>query len=665
MMADDAVQQVAQTEELRTETPITNTLQLEAEALLKEANQMLARRDRDPKKLDHLKGQLMTLITSLTGGATDANNPLAGVEPTLLAQLTQAIPDLSSVASPLLLSPVEETSTELARVEETVQHPIVREDTPESEWVEHGKRVSECILWKLQEEYYGGMGIEAWNMVPFFVTSSTFIAESYAEMIISFLRDYEDRLDRNEPIYIVEMATGSGRFSNYLLKELTSKLEMFSRLKDLKVRYIMTDFTEKNILFWESHKNFQPYIESGMLDFAIFRPEDYQFLQLRRSKVKLSNKTVKNPMFAIANYFFDSIRQDVFQVQDGKLMEGRIKMWRDITDTVRPGDPVRVGQLGYNYDYVEVSHNYYKNDTLNQVLKYYQEQYYNATLVIPLGAIDTINNLLTLSNNNLVLVSSDKGFTDMEYMLGHRITEFAVHDGAFSYMVNYHAIRHYFELMGGVSYYSTDKNLDLNTQVSILTRDKETVFENLRYYFKEKIERWNPINFLYTITNLMDDNTKDNLYLRMSGLLAFFRLNLCDPSTFCRFAGQMIDSLDGMSFVQRVDLLKVLDKVWENYYQFGGEANVPFWIGQILFGSGLHEKAYAFFEKSIETHGAHTVVYYFMGKCLENMSQLQRAREMYIQAIELDGTFNPAREALADVDVVLHERRSLDDILKI
>lgn len=614
------------------------------EVLIAEAQQLILKDDSDPDKMVGLKQSLNSLVSLLTAGLSSSGLDSAEILPTILSQLPESLQD---AGRSLLLNPDEFCVVE-----------------PTNEWIDDEKKLSDSALWRLQEEYYSSLGIEAWNNVPFFVTSSTFIAENYADMIICFLRDYIDKLDLDEPVYIVEMATGSGRFSYYLLKELMKKKAYFAALKDVKIKYVMTDFTEKNILFWENHEKFKPFIESGVLDFAIFRPEEYLFLNLRNSKGKISNKTVKNPMMAIANYFFDSIRQDAFRIDEGVLKEGKISLWRNFNEDVRPSDPVRIGQISYCFNYYETDPCYYKDERLNSILNYYCENFFKASIIFPLGALDCVRNLMHMSNNNLVLISSDKGFTDMEYMLGHRDSEYATHDGAFSYMVNYHAIRKYFENMGGTSFFTKDKNLDLNTQMSILTRDC-CELEELTYCFNEKVERCNDINFMYATQHLIDDTARENTYLRLTGLMGFLRMNLCDPAVFCRFASKMFESLDNISFVQKVDLLRVLDETWDNYYHFGGEANLPFWIAQVLYGLNMHEKSLKFFDKTVELHGEHEIIYYFRGKCHEALNKPCLARECFVKSLELNPEFAPARESLADVEIVLNERKAISNILEL
>ena len=134
-------------------------------------------------------------------------------------------------------------------------------------------RLSECPLWQMQVDFYTSRGIQAWNhCLPNFITNSAYIAEAYAEMTLAFIEDYFEQLDLSEPLYIVELATGTGRFSHLMLRELESKMSSFSRYKDLRFRYIMTDFTDSNPEFWQRHDRLAPFVEKGVLDFAVFNP---------------------------------------------------------------------------------------------------------------------------------------------------------------------------------------------------------------------------------------------------------------------------------------------------------------------------------------------------------------------------------------------------------
>jgi len=197
--------------------------------------------------------------------------------------------------------------------------------------IEENKRFSESSLWAAQREYYDREGIEAWaGDVPFYVTSNPFIANSYANIIIRFIQDWMRKYPdaASKPFYILELGTGPGQFSYYLLKVLL-EIQKKLGLESLKIRYIMSDFTEKNIQFWESHSRLKPYIEQGILDFAQLDLENGESITLIETGKILSPGSLDNPLIVIANYIFDTLKNDIFTVKEDTLFESLVSLKND------------------------------------------------------------------------------------------------------------------------------------------------------------------------------------------------------------------------------------------------------------------------------------------------------------------------------------------------
>ena len=74
--------------------------------------------------------------------------------------------------------------------------------------------------------FYDRKGIESWSqgVVPHFITCNAFIGKAYAKVLQGFIRDAvcggRVALDSSQPLYIIELGTGSGKFSYYMLKAL-------------------------------------------------------------------------------------------------------------------------------------------------------------------------------------------------------------------------------------------------------------------------------------------------------------------------------------------------------------------------------------------------------------------------------------------------------------
>jgi hypothetical protein len=210
--------------------------------------------------------------------------------------------------------------------------------------LETNQRLSESHLWRLQRNYFEQQGIEAWRSgaVPHHITSSPFIAEAYARVVFGFLRDwatiehsddgsFSAPLDRRQPVHIIELGSGSGRFAYSFLKKFLN-LYRNSVLKEIPVKYVMTDFTKANLEYWRTHPWLLPLIEEGSLDLACFDLESDVQLELLNSGEILSNTTLRTAVdqaleldrdFTLAR----SLREELDQTTAGKTGRSSSRRW--------------------------------------------------------------------------------------------------------------------------------------------------------------------------------------------------------------------------------------------------------------------------------------------------------------------------------------------------
>lgn len=532
--------------------------------------------------------------------------------------------------------------------------PAVQQERPTMMIMDEERPLSKTLLWQMQEDYYKSVGINAWQQdVPCFVTSSVYIAEAYAEMIISFVRDYWDQLDLSEPIHILELATGTGRFSHLLLRELSRKQAYFEQLKDVKFRYVMSDFTDSNPNFWQKHEKLQPFIESGMLDFAVFNPLVDSVLNLRVSGETIDAGNIRNPMIAISNYFFDSIPQDFFRVESKKLLEGLVTLERNLVgpegEAVDPESAPHITQVTQRVRYRELQNDrYYDDPKLNAVLNHYRHNIRNGSIIFPIGAFNVIRNLEKLSNNQLMLISSDKAYTCVDHMTCFYEHTWATHSGAFSYMVNYHGIAQYFKNEGGSCFNTTGKNLALQTVCFINVNRKDCKFENLEYLYREKVDRALATTSLVT---LLPEGRQLSEMQQLDQMIAQVRMNLADPKIFCVLGQAMVDLIPKGTTGQHQDLLNLIDRGLESYYFFPGEVNLPFWTSQIYYNLGMYHEGLQSLDKTISLFGDHEALFFLKGQNYEKLGQWKQAREMYELALEMKPDFDEANQALIGVQM--------------
>src|SRR3954465_181106 len=116
--------------------------------------------------------------------------------------------------------------------------------------IESRRPFASSMIWQLQHRYFAERGIEAWRQgeVPHYVTSNLTIANAYAEIVLALRRD-RDRLSpaeqSHEPLTIVELGAGSGRFAFHFLKRLAA-LCAEADVAPQSFRYVLTDVADAN-----------------------------------------------------------------------------------------------------------------------------------------------------------------------------------------------------------------------------------------------------------------------------------------------------------------------------------------------------------------------------------------------------------------------------------
>src|SRR6266849_2189064 len=125
------------------------------------------------------------------------------------------------------------------------------------------------MVWQLQRTFYADQGIAAWSHVPQSITTSPIIARAYARIVLGFVRDRRSSLDPDQPVYVVELGAGSGRFAYRFLKAFTALREEASSVHQRFV-YVMTDASASVLEYWRDNPRLRPFVEAGVLDFAHF-----------------------------------------------------------------------------------------------------------------------------------------------------------------------------------------------------------------------------------------------------------------------------------------------------------------------------------------------------------------------------------------------------------
>ena len=490
------------------------------------------------------------------------------------------------------------------------------------------ERISRSGLWKIQQDYYRALGVDAWDdKTPYYVTNSQIICATYADLIRAFLLDHP--VDLEQRLYLLELGSGTGRFGYQLVRELQRKLSFFPRLRNLRFTLVLSDIVEANVLFWEQHPRMAEL--GDCIDFALMEPGAEGSVALRRSGVVLEK--LGNPLIVLANYVFDSIPHDEFRIVAGHTEECLIEI------VPRPGGShsspdrldVRDVDICRSYRSVDAS-SYYEGGRAAEVLKHYAKTVKDGSVTVPVAALDLIDGLRRLGQ--LVLLSSDRGFTTQDAMDVYPDHPLALHDGCFSHMVNYHGL--------GLSFESV-----LFTQRQLVDGVQTVCFSDfpagpqLQYAFCEGLERTDAVNNITELFALLRDRPP------FKALLGFVRLNLSDANAFSAVARRLSENLEGLSYSEHQEVVRTLELVWESDYFFRGSPNVTFWLAHLYACLGLFDRALSFYDLTIERQGMDPMLLYLKGSCWQAAGKERLACALYEQALKLQPGMPEALKALS------------------
>ena len=551
-------------------------------------------------------------------------------------------------------------------------------------------RFSKSMIWDLMMKFYDKNGISSWSngIVPHFISSNPYIGHSYAKLISGYVidlcnaqrskhHDQNDVLCYDEPLYIVEVGGGTGKLAFYILKAL-DEMKYVIEFPFRNIVYVLTDFTESNIKFWEQNESFKLLVDLGKLDFAKFEAVNDTTLHLRSGKI-IRKGDLKNPMIVIANYLIDTLCHDVYQIDNGILKEGLISVGVKDSNSLRIGtennfdtnDPEIIHKLWNEYEYKQVNTDHYSNlvdedDSIHfsRILSWY-ERYFKesngASLLIPIGFLSAIRHLSDLSDGKALVITGDKGNSNPDYFCGKANPHMALH-GSFSLMVNFHCIDLYVISRGGFSLIDTQEESSFQVNCFIINshknkneKDISNSLENLdkwnegqksqypmlTFMFQESVNNFSPNDFF-----VMQKSLKEEKNPQITSILSLLKLSHWDPDVFYKFRDEIIHSLSSSSPKLRHDFKIGTKELWENYYHLDNNDNsrdILFELGRLCYGLSVFDKALNFYKLSLEYYGDHHITYHNSGLCHFSLGHFEAAQIAFGKAIEISPSYDKSK----------------------
>jgi hypothetical protein len=527
------------------------------------------------------------------------------------------------------------------------------------ETIQPAVRLSASALWPVMQHFYQTHGPEAFEQIPYFATTNAPMADAYTDCILA----YWGTLPANTPLTLIELAAGSGRLGFLLLTRLLEKKAQHPTLADAPFTLVLTDFAESSVASLEQHTHLQGFIQQGILDFAVVNPLCDQDIHLRLAGKPLS----AGPWVVMANYLFDSLPQDAYQVNQGQLHHTLLSL-TSTEDLPQPVIPT-LDQLDLHYTHQPVTdEGVYDDPLLNRILWQTAQAYYNASFLLPVGALRCLSWLDALSGGQWLLLATDKGSQRKENHLVVDTPDMVTHAGAFSFFVNFEALQQWFEAKGGQTL-----SCPVQLQQPLFTfcaarglaaqqPDDALPQAMARQFGLTSLTRAVPT--LLPILNTLQashplDFEADQR--QIEALLTCIRLSLCDPFVISRLTRVIYPFLPSFLPAQRDDFLQMLNRAYQLYFPFAAEPLYPLSLGIFLTTLGLHDKALAALRQAmaLQPHNAH--VYLWLGKTYDQLHNPRKARDCYHNTVVLDASLTDAHDRLAALNVILNERPTESD----
>jgi tetratricopeptide (TPR) repeat protein len=526
---------------------------------------------------------------------------------------------------------------------------------PEPAVLETDVPLSQSLIWRLQRDFYAQRGLKAWteDLVPSYITNNPLIAETYAQIVAGFVSDCMHQaqhapLSPHNPLRILELGAGTGKFSYLFLRKLTALLQARS-IAPQSVRYCMADCSESLLADWRGNCCLAEFVESGILEFQLYRAEDSLSMPQGSNSASLV-KPAKGPLVVIANYVFDSLPQDAFIIANGQLSEALLTTTRanQATSPSEVGAVPQLNSLQLSFKNGPVPPGRYADKSWNATLEHYRTRLPAATVLFPSAALTMLQQLSNSTDGRMLVLAADKGFLhedDLAFLQGPPQLEFHASSQCFSQLVNFDAIARYFYAIGGDALLPQKRFSNLSI-CAFIAQGADAKFPATSAAYQETQSAFGPDD-LFALMSWLNAHLEE---VSIVQALALLRLTRWDTTAFLRLFPVISRQLRTVA-AERTDLRQAVLNTWDNRYPIGAAENMlAFNSGVILLELRFFAEALAFFKESQHLLGRSAATSYNLGLCSLGLGNSTAALAYMVDACNLDPTFEPARNSRARLE---------------
>jgi hypothetical protein len=277
-------------------------------------------------------------------------------------------------------------------------------------------------------------------------------------------------------------------------------------------------------------------------------------------------------------------------VRHGRIFEARTRF-------VRTSDEPGFAGFESEEELVEVGPAHYADALLDGVLGAYARDYPEASVLMPIAGIRCIDALQALSRGRILVLALDKGITCRASIEGWFEQPFVAHEGVFSYLVNFDAMRRWFEAKGGSALCSTQDDRSLVAFAGMLP-GPAAASGHLRRHFVDQIDSVDAFNAFNSFAHGIHELPKLTKATGVAPLFDLLARMQADPDAFAAIMYRTIDVIAKAEPGVRRLALRLAQAAKENFYSPRFHNDVYYWSGRLHYA--LRNIGAA--ERDFETH---------------------------------------------------------------
>lgn len=492
---------------------------------------------------------------------------------------------------------------------------------PDTFEIESSTLFSESLIWELNRNFYHENGIAAFSdeMVPHNVTNNSKCARTYAKLIFALLQDISTEENSDEPIYILELGAGHGRLSFQILRHLQKMVDTSLEVLP-NYCYVLSDIVEENLNFFLDHHQLQEYFEKGVLDVAYFDSSSTEKLDLRYGKKCILPNQLNQPIVVVANYFFDSIPNELLYFNNNEVSPCSVAINSDVNPNGMDAEEM-IENMSFVFSKSISKLPIYESEIINDILDDYRKLLKESFIFFPKLAMLCLQNIEKFSNKGMMLLTMDKGFHEIQHLKSKKVPEIITH-GSFSIWVNFHALCAYCLKKGGKILFPSFSNFHFEIGCLLFFKENQK-HQHVEKAYEQSVNDFGPDDF-NSIKQLAYENVAN---LNLIELIALYRLGIYDSSFFIRLLPRLKQLIKTISLEERTRLAQTMDLTWDMYFHINESFDLAYEIGGLYFDLAYYEKALIYFQRSTDIFGLKADVFYNQALCYYQLRQDQKFHE--------------------------------------